>query len=76
MPYVEDGTLILFGATTENPSFHLNSALLSRVKVVVLEKHSVENIISIINNILQHLGIRCFSDESEIDELLSSNDDR
>lgn len=76
LPYVEDGTLILFGATTENPSFHLNSALLSRVKVIVLEKHSVENIISIINNILQHLGIRCFSDKSEIDKLLPSNDDR
>lgn len=36
LPYVEDGTLILVGATAENPSFHLNSALLSRVRVLPL----------------------------------------
>lgn len=37
LPYVEDGTLILVGATTENPSFALNSALLSRLRVYVLK---------------------------------------
>jgi len=37
LPYMEDGTLILIGATTENPSFHLNNALLSRCRVVVLK---------------------------------------
>ena len=36
LPHVEDGTLILVGATTENPSFELNSALLSRLRVFVL----------------------------------------
>ncbi len=36
LPYVEDGTVILIGATTENPSFEVNSALLSRSRVVVL----------------------------------------
>jgi len=36
LPYVEDGTIILIGATTQNPSFELNSALLSRCRVVVL----------------------------------------
>jgi putative ATPase len=36
LPYVEDGTLVLVGATTENPSFELNSALLSRLRVFVL----------------------------------------
>jgi len=36
LPYVEDGTLTLIGATTENPSFELNGALLSRVRVLVL----------------------------------------
>jgi putative ATPase len=36
LPYVEDGTVTLIGATTENPSFELNSALLSRVRVLVL----------------------------------------
>jgi putative ATPase len=37
LPFVESGDIVLFGATTENPSFELNSALLSRVKVYVLE---------------------------------------
>src|SRR5688500_7242726 len=36
LPYVEDGTVTLIGATTENPSFEVNSALLSRSRVVVL----------------------------------------
>ena len=38
LPYVEDGTVILVGATTENPSFEINSALLSRAKVFVLKR--------------------------------------
>src|SRR5712664_459969 len=37
LPYVEDGTLTFIGATTENPSFELNSALLSRARVYVLK---------------------------------------
>ena len=37
LPFIEDGTIILIGTTTENPSFHINSALLSRCKVVVLQ---------------------------------------
>lgn len=40
LPIVEDGTIILVGATTENPSFELNSALLSRCRVVVLSRLS------------------------------------
>jgi len=38
LPYVEEGTIILVGATTENPSFELNAALLSRCQVFVLER--------------------------------------
>src|SRR5579864_2842790 len=38
LPYVEDGTVILVGATTENPSFELNGALLSRCQVFVLNR--------------------------------------
>jgi len=38
LPYVEDGTVILIGATTENPSFEINSALLSRCRVFVLKR--------------------------------------
>ncbi len=43
LPYVEDGTVILVGATTENPSFELNSALLSRCQVFVLNRHNEES---------------------------------
>lgn len=38
LPYVEDGTVVLVGATTENPSFELNGALLSRLRVLVLRR--------------------------------------
>ena len=38
LPYMEDGTILLVGATTENPSFELNAALLSRAQVIVLER--------------------------------------
>ena len=38
LPYVEDGTVTLVGATTENPSFELNGALLSRCQVLVLRR--------------------------------------
>ena len=38
LPYVEDGTVILIGATTENPSFELNAAILSRTQVLVLNR--------------------------------------
>jgi putative ATPase len=40
LPYMEDGTILLVGATTENPSFELNAALLSRAQVLVLERLS------------------------------------
>ena len=43
LPYVEDGTVILVGATTENPSFELNSALLSRCQVFVLNRLTPDN---------------------------------
>ncbi len=42
LPYVENGTVILVGATTENPSFELNGALLSRCQVLVLKRLDVE----------------------------------
>lgn len=44
LPYVEDGTLTLIGATTENPSFELNGALLSRVRVLVLKSLSPDEL--------------------------------
>ena len=52
LPYVEDGTIYFIGATTENPSFELNNALLSRVKTYVLKSLTVENLITVIKNAL------------------------
>jgi putative ATPase len=48
LPYVESGTIVLIGATTENPSFELNSALLSRLKVFILEELSIDHVVSIL----------------------------
>lgn len=47
LPFVEAGTIILIGATTENPSFEINTALLSRSKVFVLEMLTAENLVEI-----------------------------
>ena len=55
LPYVEDGTLILIGATTENPSFSVINALLSRCQVFVLNQHSDQDIHQIILHAYQSL---------------------
>jgi len=52
LPYVEDGTVILIGATTENPYFEVNKALISRSMVIKLEPLTKEDIIRIIKNSL------------------------
>ena len=53
LPHVEDGTVTLVGATTENPSFELNRALLSRVRVIRLELLSAEALEKIIRRALE-----------------------
>ena len=50
LPYVEQGSIILIGATTENPSFEINSALLSRCKVFVLKSLTTEDIAALLNS--------------------------
>jgi putative ATPase len=52
LPYVEDGTIILIGATTENPSFEVNGALLSRARVFTLQSLSDEQIGKIVDRAL------------------------
>ena len=54
LPYMEDGTVLLVGATTENPSFELNAALLSRAQVIVLERLTLTD--------LEHLAQRAEKD--------------
>jgi putative ATPase len=53
LPYVENGTIVLIGATTENPSFEVNAALLSRCKVIVLQKLTSEEIQKILEATLK-----------------------
>ena len=52
LPYVESGEIILLGATTENPSFEINSALLSRCRVVVLKPLSVDALAELLRRAL------------------------
>jgi putative ATPase len=59
LPYMEDGTILLVGATTENPSFELNAALLSRSQVLVLERLD-----------LAHLELLAQRAEQELDRTL------
>ncbi|HZK87340.1 MAG TPA: replication-associated recombination protein A [Syntrophomonas sp.] len=54
LPFVEDGTLILIGATTENPLYELNNALLSRMKLYILEALEAQDITQIVNNALKN----------------------
>ncbi|MFT7370322.1 MAG: putative ATPase [Alteromonas macleodii] len=56
LPYMEDGTILLVGATTENPSFELNSAVLSRSQVIVLERLSLSDLERIAQRAEKDLG--------------------
>ena len=70
LPYVEDGTIYFIGATTENPSFELNNALLSRVKTYVLKSLDAEDVKQILVRALHDdRGLADYNVEIE-DELL------
>ena len=53
LPYVEDGTVLFVGATTENPSFELNNALLSRARTYVLKRLGEDDLIKVLGQALQ-----------------------
>src|SRR5438093_5763525 len=53
LPYVERGDVVLIGATTENPSFEVNSALLSRAKVYMLSPLSTDEILALLERALE-----------------------
>ncbi len=53
LPHVEDGTVYFIGATTENPSFALNNALLSRARVYVLNALNIDDLIEVLNQALE-----------------------
>ena len=56
LPYIEDGTIIFIGATTENPSFEVNSPLLSRTRVFHLRELSEKNIVTLIKKAINQLN--------------------
>ena len=74
LPFVEDGTLTFIGATTENPSFELNNALLSRARVYVLKTLDIEALSDIVNRALADselgLGDRDITIDDEALELI------
>lgn len=53
LPFVEKGSILLIGATTENPSFEINAALLSRCRVFVLKALTEENLVQLLKNALK-----------------------
>ncbi len=66
LPYVEDGTVILIGATTENPYFEVNSALISRSKIFKLEPLSVADIREVLKRAIEREdGLKSFNIQIE-----------
>lgn len=55
LPFVEKGSIVLIGATTENPSFEINAALLSRCRVFVLKALTEEELVELLQNALKNL---------------------
>lgn len=83
LPYVEKGDIVLIGATTENPSFHINAALMSRCRLIVLKPLSVEDVKIIVERALAdrerglgRTGVRLTEDGLEMLVQLASGDAR
>jgi len=66
LPWVEDGTLVFVGATTENPSFELNNALLSRARVYVLRALTEEQLRIVVERALQNAAAKADSTAIEL----------
>ena len=72
LPYVEDGTVILIGATTENPYFEVNKALISRSMVIKLEPLTKEDIFKVLKNALTNKdGLASFNIKISDDTLMT-----
>jgi putative ATPase len=76
LPYVERGDIILIGATTENPSFEVNSALLSRSKVYALRALTTEELVGLLGRALPAVGVAAGRDLLEQIALYASGDAR
>jgi len=69
LPYVEAGDIVLIGATTENPSFEVNSALLSRTKVVVIPPLERDQVMTILDRAIADPSVKKFGVELSRDAL-------
>lgn len=76
LPQVENGTITLIGATTENPSFAVNGALLSRVKVVVLEALTLEDLSLILKRAAKELKVKISAEVVGLIAKLANGDAR
>ena len=76
LPQVENGTITLIGATTENPSFAVNGALLSRVKVVVLEALTTDDLEAIVKSVAKDLKAKVSAEVSGLIAKLANGDAR
>ncbi|MFC4669796.1 replication-associated recombination protein A [Seohaeicola nanhaiensis] len=74
LPYMEDGTILLVGATTENPSFELNAALLSRAQVLVLERLSPADLERLAQRAEKELGRKLPLSGTARDQLIGMAD--
>lgn len=74
LPHMEDGTLLLVGATTENPSFELNAALLSRAQVLVLERLGHDDLAALMMRAETELDITLALDDDARNTLVAMAD--
>ena len=74
LPHIEDGTIIFIGATTENPGFELNSALLSRCKLYVLKALSLQALKQIILRAQKHSYPQLQINEDQLEKLADAAD--
>jgi putative ATPase len=74
LPYVEKGIITLIGATTENPSFSLIPALLSRSRVFTFKKHSQEDVVKFLKRILEKSDSEIKIDDKAIQKIAESSD--
>ena len=76
LPHIEDGTVTLIGATTENPSFSINSPLLSRTKLITLEALTSQELYKIIEQVLQKENAKADTDTINLIAQLANGDAR
>jgi putative ATPase len=74
LPYVEDGTVVLVGATTENPSFELNAALLSRAQVLILNRLDRDALAKLLNRAEEEVGRKLPLTEDAREALVATAD--